>query len=267
MNGFHSTRVSPLWPRLSGLLALVAALLVASTALADSIKWRRTTLEERAETWRVDLEFHMSKPPAVAHVPMRFEFVPTVIYERDLVDGHDEPVMRRAPVENKSPLVESVEVGFTDPASGKTASRTRFTFELTREREFFAGEYTVTVFNKRSGRKIGAPTKLTLNGENEPVDRRSMVFSENKKKAQPEKQPEGRSEAEEEGSAPDPKSEDYWASGPTEPEEDESLPPPAHLQDKPGACGCRAVGGSTRASGVWMLLGLVGLAFYHRRRR
>src|SRR5690606_2609959 len=123
----------------------------------------------------------------------------------------------------------------------------------------------VTITNKRSGKKLGAAITLTLKGENPVIDRRAMDFSETKKK--PKKKSEEEKEAEPEDEAPDPNSEEYWASGPSEAEADDSLPPPAHLQDKPGACGCALVGSPAKGGlSAFGLLSLLAVPLLRRRR-
>lgn len=251
------------------LLAL-AAFLGSGLALgADRVRWKKRTVSESNESWRLDMEFHFSKPPDIAHVPILFEFKQTVYYENSLEDGMEKPQMRRVPVEFKQPLLETQDVGFLDPGTGKTMPRTRFTFKLTRARGFEAGEYKVTVKNKRTGRKLGAPITLTLKGENDVVDRRSIVFDEKKKKK---KKDEPKSWEQETRPEDDPNNEAYWAGGPTEEEGEgeESLPPPAHMQENPGACGCRVPGGPSPGQaplrGGVVLMGLLAGCIVSRRR-
>lgn len=243
----------------------VATFLASSfAAAADRIVWKRKTVNESNESWRLDMEFHFSKPPDIAHVPIQFEFEQTVLYEMTLEDGMEKPQMRRVPQENKQPLMETQDVGFLDPGSGKTMARTRFTFNLTRARGFEAGEYKVSVKNKRSGNKLGAPIQLVLKGDNEVVDRRSMVF-EGKKKKKGDDKPKSWEQAPD--PSEDPNSEAYWASGPAEPEpQGKGLPPPAHMQDKPGACGCRLPGRSGPLQGSFLLLALAVGGLVARRR-
>ncbi len=162
---------------------LLTALLSVTTASASGrVVWKKTKIKESNEAWRVELEFHMNKAPDFAHVPMQFKFEPKTYFERSLVDGNDEPQFRRVPLEGKAPLLETVDVGFMDPGTGKIQKRTRFTFKITRARGFEAGEYTVKVTNKRTGASVGSMQRLTLDGENEVIDRRSISFEPKKKK-------------------------------------------------------------------------------------
>jgi MYXO-CTERM domain-containing protein len=257
--------------RLLKALTVIAVLLVATPALADRVVWRKSAIDESSESWRVDVEIHLSKAPDIAHVPMQFKFEPTTYFERTLVDGAEGPQLRKVPLDNKQPLIESVDMGFLDPGSGKIQKRTRFSFRLTRARGFEAGEYKVTITNKRSNRKMQPASKsLTLNGENEVIDRRSMVFDTKKadEKAKQKREDDNKSAIEEFEQREDPNSEEFWAGGPTEAEGkgEDDIPPPAHMQENPGACGCRVPGEPAPpwAAGVFAL-GL-GAAFVRRRR-
>jgi hypothetical protein len=251
--------------------AFFAVVLSAGSAHADRIAWKKTTIKESNSSWNLECDFYLNKPPDVAHVPMQFKFEKDVYYERSLVDGNDKPQLRKVPLENEQPLIEGVEVGFMD-SSGKAQARTRFSFKLTRDRDFAAGEYRVTVTDKNTGRKIGTEQRLILEGENEVIDRRSMVFDSKKAddKAKANREAKAKASAEEDAYDPkaDPEKDDYWASGPSEPEKrDEPLPPPAHMQEHPGACGCRMVGAKQNGAELsWLALGAVGLVLARRRK-
>lgn len=247
-------------------LSAVAALFGNTPAYAaDRVVWKKTTLSENVQSWRVDLEFYFNKAPDITYVPIQFEFTQTVYYENSRDDQNPEPHLVKQPVDNKQPLIETQDVGFLDPSSGKTVNRTRFTFKLTRERGFEAGEYKVVVKDKRSNSKLGGETRLVLNGENDVVDRRSISFDEGKKPKKEEKKKSW--EEDEYDPNKDPNRDEYWEGGPTEKEgEGDDIPPPAHMQDKPGACGCRVVGGDSSQPLVPALLGL-GLAIWAGRRR
>ena len=104
----HGTKTRPQPIRHSQRRLLVAftfflTLLVAGSALADRVKWRKTKVEESSGSWRIDLEFYMNRAPDIALVPMRFEFENTVYYERALVDGKEEPIDRTVPLVGKTP--------------------------------------------------------------------------------------------------------------------------------------------------------------------
>jgi hypothetical protein len=266
MSYAHSVIKAPggSWRTLSFvLLAAVVCLCAAPAAAANRVVWKKTKLEEQDKSWKVAIEVHLDRAPDVALMPVRFSFTPISYFERALVDGRKDPVMREIPLSNQQPIVESVDVGFLDPGTGKAAKRTRFSFHVTRDRGFEAGVYEVVVTDARSDREFAGKTTLTLQGENEVIDRRSMVFED---KPKPKKEAEAKPAAsqEEELSPDDP---GYWAGGPKEPEEKKSaLPPPAHMQERPG-CGCRLEGAASPAP-AWGFLALAaGLCARRLRRR
>jgi MYXO-CTERM domain-containing protein len=247
-------------------LGLGLALWVAgpsAMALGGTVIWRKTTLTEIDGTWKVQVEIHLDKTPDVAHLPVRFSFKPIVQYERSLVDGQEKPITRKIPLEHQTPLIEGVDVGFMDPGTGKTEKRTRFSFEVTRERGYEAGEYEVEISDTRSNGQIGTSQTLVLQGDNPVVDRRAMVFSENKKKDAPSGAPAEQKTLKRELSPDDP---EYWQGSSSKPDpEEKPLPPPASMQEKPGACGCRVGESSSGRAGV-AALGALVLGLIARRR-
>jgi MYXO-CTERM domain-containing protein len=252
-------------------LALAAlALALPKDALAvGTVKWKATTLKEESGSWKIDVEVHLPKPPDMAHVPVRFSFQPTVYYERTLVDGVEGPQLRKVPLENRQPIVESVDLGFMDAGRGEIQKRTRFSFKITRAHGFEAGEYTATIKDGRSGGQIGSSARLILDGENEIIDRRSMVFTGNDKKKKKDEEEKDEGGGEEASEEPEPKQEltpdddAYWAGGPKEGEP--SGPPP--IEEKPGGCGCRVAAGPGDAiAPLGLGLVLLGAASARRRR-
>lgn len=257
MSYAHSVvKFSGLARRSALLFALIfsAVGLVSAHAVAQNrVVWKQTKIKETDKSWKVALEVYLDRAPDVAHMPVRFAFTPVSYFERSLVDGRKEPATRQVPLSNQQPIVESVDVGFLDPGTGKAAKRTRFSFHVTRDRGFEAGTYEVVVTDARSDREFGGKTTLTLDGENEVIDRRSMVFDD-KPKAKKDSSPRAEESKERELTPDDP---GYWAGGPKQSEEKTApLPPPAHMQERPG-CGCRLQGPSDSVS-AW---GFAGLAF------
>jgi len=261
MSNAHSVgnpRLTRGW-RSALLLFLALVSFAGAAAAAGRVVWKRTKIDELDKSWKIAIEVHLDRAPDVAHVPVRFSFTATSYFERALVDGHKEPVLRTLPLEHQQPIMESVDVSFLDPASGKTAPRTRFIFQVTRDRGFEAGQYEVQVTDARSGKDLGGATSVTLSGENEIVDRRSVVFDD-KPKEKPKKQ----------AAAPEqkelsPEDDAFWAGGPKTPEEKTApLPPPASLQEKPG-CGCRL--GSEHSNAASLALTALGLLLVTRRAR
>jgi hypothetical protein len=250
--------------------------LVSGSALAAGrVEWKDKAPKEReGGSWRLELSIFLNSPPDVAHVPMKFEFQPIAYYERSMVDG-DKLIERTVPLEHRQSLIESVDVGFLDSGSGKIEKRTRFTFKVTRAHGYEAGEYKVTIKDSRNGATVGTPTTLKLNGENEVIDRRAMVFTGEKKKKPAEAKP-AEDKADPTKAAEDSSSEDSAsdsaspsdgsaaADSPEEPSNAADAPPA--IEEKPGA-GCHLVGSSAPAALPALgALGLV-LALSFRRRR
>ena len=255
---------------------LLVMLLFSGTALgAGRVEWKSKSVKERDDkSWRLEVSIFMPRAPDVAHVPMKFEFQPTAYYARDMTDG-DKLVEHTVPLTDRQSLIESVDVGFMDSGSGKIEARTRFSFKVTRAHGYEAGEYKVTIKDTRNGQTVGTPTTLKFEGENEVVDRRAMVFTGKDKKKDEKKDAEGDKKAEESGDKPaeggsdTAKSEDAPPGDDAAPTEGEGAgaegPPP--IEEKPGGCGCRILGGAENAplSGALVLVGLAALALRRRR--
>lgn len=253
--------------------------LLASTALtllcvsspawaAGRVEWKSTTVEERTSTksWHLEIKIFLPSPPDVAHVPMKFEFQPIAYYDRSMLDG-DKLVEQRLPLEHRQSLIESVDVGFMDPGTGQTQSRTKFSFKVTRAHGYEAGEYKVTIRDTRTGQTVGTPTTLKFQGENEIIDRRTMVFTGKKKAKDKEKEPEKAAEAPAEEEAPAAEEDSGIADSaedePLASEDDGDAPPP--VEGKPGACGCHH--GPRHDQPLAWLVGAAILAGFVMRRR
>lgn len=265
--------------------ALFALLFAASSAAAPRVVWKDTRPEEKGESWSLDLEFYLDKPPDVAHVPIKFEFQPKVYYERALVDDKEGPQLREVPLENKQAIIETVTVSFLDPGRGSTQNRTRFKFKITRGLGFEAGVYEVTVRDGGTGKTFGRPTKLTLRGENEIIDRRSISFvddgAKKKKKDDQMKKVDKDGnivEGEENPTAEDPVQQNsdvatahkegwdpIYGEPATEPADPEPNPD-GEIKEKPGGCGCQLPGTGGPAAPALLLAGALGLAYSRRRR-
>lgn len=276
---WSSNRVTGLRPLLMKGLFLSVLLLTATALAVGRVQWKSTSVKERDDdSWKLELAIYLPKPPDTAHLPVKFEFEPTAYYERAMIEG-DKLVERTVPLTDRMPIIESVDVGFLDPGTGKIQTRTKFAFRITRAHGFEAGEYRVSIVDSRSGRKIGAPVTLKLKGENETIDRRPMVFSGEKKKK---KKDDADSKPEQTSSEPTQKI-DLDAEEPAEEgsssgssadsssgdqydrlaEDDE----PGTIEEKPGGCGCRAAGQTApNALGLAASLLLGGVLLTRRRR-
>ncbi len=178
-----STKTSP--PRLArellrGLAALTTLLAIVVFATkahaAGSFKLKTTTVGEMSGSWHLFVKVELPRAPATAHVPMKFLFTKEAAFERDLVDGHgDTPVVNQMVLTNQTPNVESLDVDFAD-GSGHIFKGTNFDFSLARDRGYEAGIYKVEV-RTTDGINIGSAQRLTLNGDNPVVDRRSITFN------------------------------------------------------------------------------------------
>jgi hypothetical protein len=256
--------------RLAQLAMLLATLFVAGlAAAAGTVKWKSTSLDEREnKSWQLEIEIYLAKAPDVPHIPVKFDFEPIAYYARDMEDG-DKLHEYTKPITGQQSLIESVDMGFLDPGSGKIEKRTRFSFKVTRALGFEAGEYRVKILDGRNGSQIGAATTIKLQGKNEIIDRRAIVFSGDKKKKDKDMTKVG------DGGTGDKKKDDSYDPNGSD------APPPSHAEDpnadegegveeeevkkKPGGCGCRV---SESRSADWALLGLLasGLVLAARRR-
>lgn len=255
---------------------LFAFVLTAGSALAAGrIEWKAKNFKERSDkAWMLELKIFLPRAPDVAYVPMKFEFEPLVYFERALVDGAEGPQERKVPLEGRQPLIESVDVGFLDAGTSKIESRTKFSFKVKRDLGYDAGEYKVTVRDTRNGQIVGTATNITFDGENEIIDRRSIVFQgDNKKKKKEEKKDEGGDKAggeekKDEGgdkAASDGESSEGSGEGEGSSEGGDEGPPP--IEEKPGGCGCRVPGAAGASNGSLLAaLGLAGIFFFRRRR-
>jgi hypothetical protein len=255
--------------------SLVFVLTAGSALAAGRIEWKAKSFKERSDkAWMLELKIYLPRAPDVAYVPMKFEFEPQVYFERALVDGTEGPVERKVPLEGRQPLIESVDVGFLDAGTSKIESRTKFSFKVKRDLGYDAGEYKVTVRDTRNGQIVGTATNITFDGENEIIDRRSIVFQggddkKKKKKDEPkaegdgdksgdgEKKEEGGDKSESEASGDGSSDE-----GSSEGGGDEGPPP---IEEKPGGCGCRVPGAPVGAGHSLAALGLA-VVFFARRR-
>ncbi|HEX6766331.1 MAG TPA: MYXO-CTERM sorting domain-containing protein [Polyangiaceae bacterium] len=261
-------------------LTLVASLMLVLTAAsalaAGRIEWKSKNFKERSDkSWMLELKMYLPRAPDVAYVPMKFEFEPLVYFERALVDGAEGPQERKVPLEGRQPLIESVDVGFLDAGTSKIESRTKFSFKVKRDLGYDAGEYKVTVRDTRNGQIVGTATNITFDGENEIIDRRSIVFQggdkDKKKKKEDAKKDDGGEKKDDEAkkdeggdeSKAEGKSEGSDEGDKSEGGGDEGPPP---IEEKPGGCGCRVPAASPHGSLTLLASLALGAVFFARRR-
>jgi hypothetical protein len=252
---------------------LVAALLGIVLApraawAAPSVKAEKTTLTEADGRWRLKLSIDYGSVPDIAFVPMIFDFEPVTYYERALTDESPEkPVLNKKPLQNMKHINESMEVGFSD-GTGKAFKVTKFDFAIRRDRGFEAGEYKLIVKMSDSGKQIGQPIRLVLEGDNPVVDRRAISFvgekADGDKKGKPKSKHADSDVAKSDAGSSDPAP---ASDGEPAPADGAEAPPP--VEPKQGGCGCEVPGRTTGpANGALGLLAAVaGLAFIGGRAR
>jgi MYXO-CTERM domain-containing protein len=165
------------------------------------------------------------------------------------------------PLENKPPLVESVDVGFLDPSNGTIQKRTRFSFKVSRTHGYEAGEYDVTIKDGRTDASLGGATRIVFDGENEVIDRRAVVFSGEKKKEEKKDDDADKQEDQPKKKELTPDDPDYWKGGPTNTDENKE-----EVEPKRG-CGCRVGATSARADDLGVGLAALAVAGLGARRR
>jgi hypothetical protein len=242
--------------------ALLAIVVYATQAhAAGSFKLKTTTVSEASSSWHLFVKLELGHAPITAHVPMKFLFTKEAVFERDLVDGHgDTPVTNQMVLTNQTPNVESLDVDFAD-GSGKIFKGTNFDFSLARDRGYEAGIYKVEV-RTTDGINIGSPQRLTLNGDNPVVDRRSITFNATgKSKKIPTLGLDGGSNGPPQSDDTPAQSTEVAPSGsaaPFIPQDAYQKTPEEEVKTRPSGCGCVVVGADRGETG---LAGLAGLGF------
>ncbi|WP_437964056.1 MYXO-CTERM sorting domain-containing protein [Sorangium sp. So ce260] len=253
-------------------LALIGAWLPATAAhAAGTVTIADRSPKEDDGRWKLKMTINYGGTPHLSHIPMLFSFTPTVHYERALTDQSPEkPILNRIPLQNQQSINESMDVGFSD-GSGKVFSITKFDFVLRRDRGFEAGEYELVIKRASDGAQMGQKQKITLQGDNEIIDRRAIVFTGEKKKKKEDKadsaDAEKPDEAEkEQASDSEPESDPAGAEAPSDAEipPDEAPPP---VSPKQGGCGCRLSPEEAATPLALPLVALGAAAAIARRRR
>jgi hypothetical protein len=255
-------------------LALAVLFASGSASATGSARLTRGTSDENGGAWRIRLTLDLGKAPTLAHVPLKFIFTKTMVYERALVDGSKDPVLNRISVRNDPPKIESMDVDFSN-AMGKIWKGTSFDFSLPRDRGYEAGEYKLQV-RTADGTDIGSPMTLVLKGDNPVQDRRSITFDAKKKGiekvgdgADANKPPKN----DENDTKFAMQSQEVEPSGPAPafiPKEAFEKTDEEKIRDRPKGCGCEVPGvlaeGGGLAAPSTLLLGL-SMAFRRRARR
>ncbi len=239
---------------------------------AGTFKLKSTEVTEVSGAWHVFVTLELPKAPSMPHVPLKFLFTKTAVFERALIDNHKEPVLNRTVLSGQNPSVESLDVDFAD-GSGKIFKGTRFDFGLTRARGYESGEYKVQV-RTTDGLDIGGSANLVLKGDNPVVDRRSITFNAKEPAIKKVEDPNAANAAPKQSNddVPSGASQDVVATGtaaPFVPQSAFDKTPEEEVKERPKGCGCSVPGDASSKGGPLAALGLAALAFVGvgRRRR
>jgi len=171
--------------RVIAFFATMAVLLfTGTTALAaGNFSIKTPSVQESSGEWHIKVRIDLSRAPGMMHTPMRFTFSKEAVDERAIMSKGAEPVHHRMVLDTPPKQIVSMDVDFAD-ASGKIFRSTYFEFDLARKDGYFeAGEYLVTLTGPDG--QVGGAQKLVLKGDNPPVYRGAMDFSDNTKKKGP----------------------------------------------------------------------------------
>jgi hypothetical protein len=162
--------------------ALAAALFVllspATARAAGNFSIKTPEVQENSGEWHVKVRIDLARAPSMMHTPMRFTFSKQVVDERAIMSKGAEPVHHRNVLDVAPKQIVSMDVDFAD-AGGKVFKSTYFEFDLARKDGYFeAGEYQVALEGPDGA--VGGSQKLTLKGDNPPVYRGAMDFSDDK---------------------------------------------------------------------------------------
>jgi hypothetical protein len=151
------------------------------TALAagpGSLTIKTPTVEEKNGEWHVKVRIDMPHPPSMMHTPMRFTFSKEAVDERAIMSKGAEPEHHRVVLETPAKQIVGLDIDFAD-ASGKVFKSTVFEFDLKRSDGYFeAAEYVVGLSGPDGD--VGTNQRITLKGDNPPVYRGAMDFSDTK---------------------------------------------------------------------------------------
>ncbi|HXN31856.1 MAG TPA: hypothetical protein VN894_08345 [Polyangiaceae bacterium] len=135
-------------------------------------------IDEKNGEWHVKVRIDMARPPSMMHTPMRFTFSKEAVDERAIMSKGAEPVHHRVVLETAAKQIVGLDIDFAD-ASGKVFKSTVFEFDLKRSDGYFeAGEYVVGLAGPDGD--VGNNQRIVLKGDNPPVYRGAMDFTDNK---------------------------------------------------------------------------------------
>jgi hypothetical protein len=258
-------------------ISLLALFALPSSAHAfGTIRIKSASVDEVDGQWKLVFDIDYGSKAHMPHIPFDLVITLRTYYEYSITDTDKEPQIRRKPMVNQQPSREGVDIDFAD-ARGQIWPKTRFQINLRRDRGYSAGEYTLVFKRASDGAQLGATINLTLNGKNELIDRRAIVFTGAKPDAGAASKDAGSGDKSAATGA-DNASEadkDKAASAPEGAKSEEEKPaaaePPPAEKKLPGGhgCGCRVAGAQTGAVASLLLFGLAfgALALRSRPRR
>jgi LPXTG-motif cell wall-anchored protein len=252
-------------------LVLSFAMLVSlsSQALAfGTVQLKKTSITEDGGRWKLEMDINYGSKPHMGHIPFDFVLTQTTYFEFSQTDQDKEPVVRKKPLVNQTPQRESVDLDFAD-SKGDIWPRTRFQVALRRDRGYSAGEYTLVIRRSDDGSQLGSTMRITLDGKNEFIDRRAIVFSSNSKKpaAAASAAPTTTDAAAAAPAAPAASADPDLAEKPpveTPEVQDPTLPT---VENRPGAHGCGCQLADTTSSFTALGISILGVSLLISRRR
>jgi hypothetical protein len=169
-------RVSVLLLSLSAWTAVFLLWRPVLAAGGGNLSLKTPDVTEKNGEWHIKVRIDLSRPPSMMHMPMRFTFSKEAVDERAIMSKGAEPVHHRVVLETAAKQIVGLDVDFAD-ASGKVFKSTFFEFDLKRADGYFeAGEYLMGLAGPDGD--VGSNQRLTLKGDNPPVYRGAMDFTE-----------------------------------------------------------------------------------------
>jgi hypothetical protein len=159
-------------------LLVALALIIPRGAFASGFTIKTPSVEEKNGEWHIKVRIDLNRAPAMMHTPMRVTFSKEAVDERAIMTKGAEPVHHRMVLDIPAKQIVSMDVDFAD-LRGRVFKSTYFEFDVKRADGYFeAGEYLVSLSGAEG--EVGVAQRLTLKGDNPPVYRGAMDFSENK---------------------------------------------------------------------------------------
>jgi hypothetical protein len=169
---------APVPPPLAALSGAFGLSGIAFAAGPGNFTIKTHDVDEKNGEWHVKVRIDLPRPPGLMHTPMRFTFSKEAVDERAIMSKGAEPVHNRVVLETAAKQIVGLDVDFAD-ASGKVYRSTVFEFDLKRADGYFeAGEYVVALSGPDG--EVGNNQRITLKGDNPPVYRGAMDFTDPK---------------------------------------------------------------------------------------